>query len=515
MAGGSLFGTSGVRRRIEELPQDFVEDLGKAVGSHTQADTVALGRDTRSSGPKMQQTLQNGILSTGKNIVDCGLVPTPTLGVAAAEHGCAVMVTASHNPPDYNGFKLWDGTGAYRPEQEKEVEELFHSKKFRTGEPGKVTSEDVIQKHIELIRKRIPGAEGVKVLVDCAGGAGSTITPRLLEELGCIVTAINTNQDGVFPHPLEPTAENLAETCAIVAQGHYDLGLVHDGDADRTAAIDMNGNLIDWDRFLGVLAWGKHRIVTTVDASMALQDICNKVVITPVGDVAVAAAIRKYDASFGGEPSGTFIFPDIHLYPDGVATAAKAVELVSQGIFYEILDEIPAYPMDRLKIECPDEDKEAVMEKIKEILGDKEEFFDIDGIKIEREACWILIRPSGTEPFIRATGEGATPEDLAKIMTQASNWVNKAIGAVRSEKKTGKSKVFGQGKAKASEKDDAGGKNGGNPASPQDTASEDGNNPEIGVPRSGLKGNVQVPKESGEDPVEKSASDGEHSNTGI
>jgi phosphoglucosamine mutase len=158
---------------------------------------------------------------------------------------------------------------------------------------------------------------------------------------------------------------------------------------------------------------------------MILEEVCEKVVVTPVGDVAVAEGIRKYKADFGGEPSGTFIFPDIHMYPDGVATAAKAAEMIAEGLFYSVLEEIHTYPVKRVKIPCDEEKKEKVIDVIKQNLD--EEYYDIDGIKVEMKQGWILIRPSGTEPFMRVTAEAYTPKELEEIVSLGTKWVKDAL----------------------------------------------------------------------------------------
>ncbi|MFH1789117.1 MAG: phosphoglucosamine mutase [Candidatus Altiarchaeota archaeon] len=420
-----LFGTSGIRRKVEELPLKFCVNLGRAVGSYAVGDVVAVGRDTRASGPVIESAFISGVLSTGKDVVELGVVPTPTVGVATAEYGAGVMVTASHNPPDYNGFKLWNTRGALRPEEERKVEKIFYDGEYASKEGASIREEDFVEKHIQLILDTVGSADGVKVLVDCSGGAGSTVTPALLERMDCEVTSVNTNRDGVFPHGLEPTAENLAETCRLVRDGDYDIAFAHDGDADRTCAISGDGVMVEWDSFLSVLAYGLDTVVTTVDASMRVEDVANKVVRSPVGDVYVVEEIRNHNADFGGEPSGTFIFPDVHYFPDGVATAAKAAKLVAEGLFYERLSEVKSYPMTRLKIDCKNEKKGKTLMNLKRVIT--EDYSDIDGIRIARENAWVLLRPSGTEPYFRITAEGRNKKELDGIVSQAKNWLNEAM----------------------------------------------------------------------------------------
>lgn len=417
-----LFGTSGIRKKVSELPPDFAIDLGKTLGSCTSDKTIAVGRDTRSSGIFLESAFISGLISTGKNVVELGVVPTPTVGLATAKYGTGVVVTASHNPPDYNGFKFFSRKGAYSLKKEEEIERRFYSKKFTLGKSGKLVKENFVGGHIDLILDKVGVCEKkLKVVLDCAGGAGSVVTPLLLEKMGCDVIPLNTNRDGRFPHDLEPREENLAELCTTVRKEKAIIGFAHDGDADRAAAVGSDGRMVEWDSFLSVLAYGLKTVVTTVDASMRIEDVCRKVIRTAVGDVAVAEAIRKHNAQFGGEPSGTFIFPDIHMFPDGVACVAKAVKLVSEGKFYERLMRIKSYPMSRLKVDCKNEEKEKVMAELKDYL--KREYPDLDelyGIRIARENGWMLIRPSGTEPYIRFTVEGKTEKDLKEIMKKVN-----------------------------------------------------------------------------------------------
>lgn len=418
-----LFGTSGIRRRADELTDEFAVNLGRALGSVYDSD-VAVGRDTRMSGPRLESAFNSGVLSTGRDVVELGVVPTPTVGVATRDCGLGVVVTASHNPPEYNGFKFFDEMGAFRPDAEDSVGEALNSSSFTVGS-GEIRGEDYTGRHVDLIRNAVGSAQGVKVLLDCAGGAGSVVTPTLLNELGCEPEVINDRRDGVFPHPLEPTAENLEDTCRRVEESGVDIGFAHDGDADRTCAIGSDGKLIEWDTFLTVLAAQSKRVVTTVDASMRIEEYCERVYRVPVGDVAVAEGIREHGAGFGGEPSGTYIFPGVHMYPDGVATVGKALKLVADGVFYELVKEIPTYPMRRVKIPCTHKEKENIMNNLKKNLKNLN-YSDIDGIRVEEDDGWVLIRPSGTEDYLRITAEAKTQERLAELVKHGKSWIKKA-----------------------------------------------------------------------------------------
>jgi len=422
-----LFGTSGIRRKVGELNEEFVRNLSLTVGTFSKDKDIAIGMDTRKSSPRLKDEFIQGLNSTGHGVVDLGIVPTPTLAIASEDYGTGVMVSASHNPPEWNGFKLCSGGMAFLPEQEREIEKLFYSKNFKTGSTGSRIKEDnYIEKHIDRILKAVGVlSRRVRVLLDCANGSGSVLTPGLLEMMGCDVIAINTDLDGEFPHGLEPTAENLREVCKEVRNSGAEVGIVHDGDADRTAAISGEGDVIEWDSLLAVLAYRKNKVITTVDASMRVEDSCSEVIRTPIGDVAVANAIKKEGADFGGEPSGSFIFPEVHLFPDGPLTAAKIIKLVSERKFYEILSGIRSYPMKRLKIPCEEGSKDRIMEKLKFIMP--ENFDNTDGIRVGRGNGWVLIRPSGTEPCIRITAEGRDRVALDELLGEVYGWLEEAV----------------------------------------------------------------------------------------
>ncbi|MBN2250937.1 MAG: phosphoglucosamine mutase [Candidatus Altiarchaeota archaeon] len=427
-----LFGTSGIRRKADELTDDFIYDLGRALGTYTADAAVVVGRDTRKSGPRLELALVSGILSTGRDVVLLGIVPTPVVGFASMDYGTGVMITASHNPPEYNGFKFWGKKGAYTAEQEKALEDIFYSKKFVTGRKGAITEKSYIESYIQKVLEYTGKVKRkVKVFLDCANGAGATVTPRLLERMGCVVVSVNTELEGEFPHGLEPREENLREICALVKESGAEVGIVHDGDADRSAAIDRDGRLVDWDSFLAVLAYGRDKVVTTVDASMRIEDVCNEVVRTPVGDVAVANAIVRENADFGGEPSGSYIFPEVHLFPDGPLTAAVVAKMVSEDRFYKILSGIKTYPTKRLKIPCREEDKKKIMEKLTSVIKESEYGGRLDltdGLRISMVDGWVLLRPSGTESFMRITAEARSRERLEEIVDEARKWLVEAMG---------------------------------------------------------------------------------------
>ncbi|MDI6884075.1 MAG: phosphoglucosamine mutase [Hadesarchaea archaeon] len=450
---GKLFGTSGVRGVVgEQVTPELAIDLGLALATHLgNSGSVVLGKDPRTSSDMLESCLISGLLSGGCDVKRLGIVPTPVVSFAVRHLGAeaGVMITASHNPPEYNGIKFWDSSGmAYTSEQEEKIEAIYFGKKLRPvvwDKIGEAESVDVIQAYMEKITGAVSLSKSYKVVVDCGNGAGALVTPYLLRKLGCKVVTLNSHLDGFFPgRGLEPSPENLGELCEVVKSVGADLGIAHDGDADRAAAVDEMGRVAQPDKLLGLISAHQLRrkgevVVTTVDASSVVDNCVaergGKVVRTRVGDVSVAAEIKKHRAVFGGEPSSAWIFPGVHLAPDGPLAAVKILEMLdSTGKkLSELLDALPEYPTVRQKVPCPNERKAGVMKKLVPML--KKEFpgvaevLTIDGIRLGLKDGWVLVRPSGTEPYIRVTAEGKAPARAREMAGKAVKVLKAAIGA--------------------------------------------------------------------------------------
>jgi phosphoglucosamine mutase len=440
---GKLFGTSGVRGVVgEQLTPELSLDLGLALATHLGGEgSVVLGKDPRTSSDMLESCLISGLLSGGCDVKRLGIVPTPAVsfGIRRLDAKAGIMITASHNPPEYNGIKFWSSDGiAYTPEQEGAIERIYFGKRMKPAawdQIGKVGKVDVLPSYIDELASVVRLKQTYKVVVDCGNGAGSLVTPYLLRKLGCEVVTLNSQLDGFFPgRGLEPSPENLGELCSVVKSIGADLGIAHDGDADRAAAVDELGRVAQPDKLLALISANQLRrkgevVVTTVDASSIVDDYVaergGKVVRTRVGDISVAIAIKKHKAIFGGEPSSAWIFPSVHLVPDGPLAAVKILELLdSTGKkLSELLDALPEYPMVREKLECPNEKKRKVMEKFKARVKrgfPGAEILTIDGLRLELEDGWVLVRPSGTGPFIRVTSEGKTRKLAEKNVKRAT-----------------------------------------------------------------------------------------------
>jgi len=448
---GKYFGTSGIREVVnKKLTPDLALKVGRALGTYLSEGKVVVGMDTRTSGEMLKNALISGLLSTGVGVIDIGLSPTPLTGFAIKlyEADAGVTITASHNPPEYNGIKVWQPNGmAYTSEMENELERILEEGKFQQASwnnIGKLTRADPKKEYIKKALEMIELSKGYKVVVDCGNGAGSILSPYLQRELGNKVISLNSHPSGFFVRELEPNAKSLSSLSKAVRSLEADVGIAHDGDADRIGVVDDQGNFVEYEVMLSLISaymlrkFGKGKIITTVDAGVALDNyvkpLGGEVVRVKVGDVAVAEGIIRKNAVFGGEPSGTWIIPQWNLTPDGIFAGALVLEMIDKlGPLSELAKEVPRYVTLRAKIPCPNEKKGKAMEFIKrEVLENFEykRIIDIDGIRIENDEWWILFRPSGTEPIMRITLEAHTKEKAEELMEKAEELVKNAIKSV-------------------------------------------------------------------------------------
>ncbi|MGV8143142.1 MAG: phosphoglucosamine mutase [Methanothermobacter sp.] len=437
-----LFGTSGIRGPVgTAVTADLALKMGRALSTLLgPGSDVVVGYDSRTSNQMLEKALTAGILEGGCNVLSLGMAPTPLVGYATMKLGDAgVMITASHNPPQDNGIKVWNMDGmAYRSKQEKELEEIFYNGTFSNvswDEMGKVKDiKSMTREYVNDLLKFVDIEPGLKVVIDCANGAASYLSPLILRKAGCEVITLNSQPDGFFPGRMpEPSEANLQELMMMVKATNADLGIAHDGDADRMVAVDELGNMADFDKLLSLVAQDVGGcVVTTVDASNSI-DIClediGMVIRTKVGDVHVAEAIEKNNAAFGGEPSGTWIHPEFCMCPDGILSALKLIALVREkGPLSKLLDDVPSFPTLREKINCDESQKKNIMEHTKlefpNIFKDMVESNLIDGVRLSLEnGSWVLIRPSGTESYIRITLGGKTELEAQELMDKCKGFM--------------------------------------------------------------------------------------------
>ena len=430
-----LFGTFGVRRTANDvLTPEFASRLAACYGTLVKG-TVAVGGDPRTSTPMLKEAVKAGLLSSGCDVVDLGILPTPGVQYAVRKYyDGGVMITASHNPPQYNGLKFLDEFGIGIPdEMDLAIEKLYFDEepdRVAFHEIGQIYNNDkIIDEYVDEAISKVD-CEAIrdaklKVVVDCGSGAGCYTAPYLIRKLGCEVTTLNAQADGFFPgRDPEPIEENLQELISVVKELGADIGLAHDGDADRTICIDEKGNFVLGDKTFTLVEKQMLKennggiIVTTVATSQAIYDVAQEyngeVIATAVGDLLVARKLKDEDGLFGGEENGGLIFPDFVYGRDAVMTVAKILEIVAKEKkpLSELVAELPVYYAKKMKIECPDDEKEFVMSSIAKEIQETTDFkLDLtDGVKILKEDGWVIIRPSGTEPIFRCFAESDSQE---------------------------------------------------------------------------------------------------------
>ena len=434
-----LFGTNGVRGVVNTEAMDcrFATHLGMAIGTF-MGGPVLIGTDARTSSEMLKAACAAGIMASGCDVGDCGVLPTPALQYSVKSDDSVaggVVITASHNPPEFNGIKCVDrdGTEMARDNEER-IEQIFHIKSFKSASwnrIGRSTSNNrAIREYqnaiVSLIDAEAVRSAGLRVALDCSNGAGALVTPRIIERLGVEYVTLNADLNGAFPgHNSEPTPDNAKDLVELVGRGGFDLGIIHDGDADRTIFVDNTGSYMYGDRSMAIAAHYAclenegGLVVTTVGSSKCVEDAVNmaggRIMFTRVGSPVVARAMIEHDAVFGGEENGGLIFPKLQHCRDGAMAAARLIEIVAKhGRMSELQAMIPAYSQHKAKTPCPDNKKDTVLKELAESA--KGERADMtDGVKILFEEGWVLIRPSGTEPIVRVFSEATSPDQAKDI----------------------------------------------------------------------------------------------------
>lgn len=446
-----LFGSSGVRGLVNvDLTPILATKVGLAITTFSKAKKILVAGDTRVSGLMLENALVSGLLAGGTNVNCLGVVPTPVLAYLTKEldADAGVMITASHNPPQYNGIKIFNSNSiAYGDASQSKIERIIENESFRLADwrnVGEASSIDESHLYVEMIKKTVKLHKKWYVVVDPGCGATYSLAPAILKSLGCKVTAINAQPDGFFPaRSPEPNTESLKPLAKIVKELGVDAGIAYDGDGDRAAFIDEKGKFVDFDRVLAAYAAhvakekGGGIVVTNVEASMCVEKMVEKhggkVIRTKVGDVYVAEAIKRREASFGGEPCGAWIHPQFHYCPDGILSSAlllKALEDENKRLS-KFIAETPHYTTLRENITCMNKVKYKVVEnvgkKLKSVFPAYKEFSTVDGVRLALENGWILVRASGTEPLIRLTVEGESLKAAKEIMKKGVTLIKKFV----------------------------------------------------------------------------------------
>ena len=447
-----LFGTNGIRGVVnKELTPEMAINVGSSIGTFFGRKNLLVGHDARTSGPMFARAVIAGLTATGCNVFFAGMAPTPALQYAVKNHGMdgGVIITASHNPPEYNGIKvIWNDGIEISHEQEIEIENIYFESETVFAEWDKLgTTHElpgVNDEYIEAIKKHVNVAKIAEkhyhVVVDAANSVGGLTAPRLLRDLGCKVTSINANIDGTFPGRLpEPRPENLKEIALTVKAVGADLGVAFDGDADRSIFVDENGEIYWGDKTFALIE--KHfleenpnaKIVTPVSSSTLVKDIADaykgEIVWTKVGSVTVSQKMKELKAELGGEENGGVFYGPHQAVRDGAMTTALIMEIMAETgeKLSKLIAEQPQYFIEKGKVECPEDKKEKVLEKLLEKVKGAN-VSTIDGVKIWFEdKSAILVRPSGTEPVYRLYAEAKNQEKALKLIEDYSSKLRKIL----------------------------------------------------------------------------------------
>ncbi len=447
-----LFGSSGIRGLVnKDITTMLAQRVGAAIATMNQGGQVVVGYDARISGPMLEMALTSGLNAVGADVLQVGLVPTPVTAWMIGETGsdAGVEVTASHNPPQYNGLKVFNREGmSLTIKEQLATEKVLVEEAYEWAQWDAVGSTDeveAIEPYIEMLADSISIENEIMVAADCFCGATSTLAPLAFGEFPLKSNIINAIPDGTFPagNP-EPSRESLMRLGRYMKALGCEVGFGFDGDGDRMMPVGANGLMVSPDRALAAYAGyvverhGGGTVVTPVGASMNVDDMVNeaggKIVRTPVGDAFITEAMVKHGAVFGGEPVGAWVFPEHHICPAGVMGALKVLEALEETgkSIEEFISAAPEYPLDRAKLGCDDTQKPRAMTLIAEGYQDAYRnvgsVSTVDGVRLEMENGWALIRPSGTEPLIRITVEGRTMEDVEDIMNRGRLLVKKVLG---------------------------------------------------------------------------------------
>ena len=443
---GLMVSVSGIRGRVgealtPEVVALYAAGFGAWASSRGSSRKVVVGRDSRVSGPMFHHAVLAALASVGCDVVDIGLTTTPTCQLAVEHWHAAggLMISASHNPIEWNALKFIGPTGLFLENAEGvEMRSLVETgiPRARWDQLGRVERDDgAIQRHIDRVLA-IPylDVEGIRrrkfhVALDCVRGAGAMIMPSLLERFGCRVTAINLEPDGRFPRPPEPVAENLGELERLVLRSGAAMGLAVDPDVDRLALVSDAGKAIGEDFTLAlaaklVLRHRKGPVVTNLSTSRIVEDVASAagmaVIRAPVGEVNVAVRMRDERAPVGGEGNGGVILPEVHLGRDAPVGAALLLQLLHEEdkSLSQIVSELPRYVIVKDKLDRPNASLDTVYDALRSAFPGAAADTQ-DGLRLSWPDRWVHVRPSGTEPIVRVIAEAPSSRDALELVRRS------------------------------------------------------------------------------------------------
>ncbi len=428
----------------EDLKEEFVFDLGRAIGTYANLHNVkimSIGRDCRLSSDAYHNFLIKGLNSCGIETIDIGLCATPMLyfSIRHLKTDGGVMVTGSHNPPEFNGFKICIGNDTIYGDKIQDLRKIIEKSNYSTGH-GITRIQDISKEYENYLFENVSINKKLKVIVDAGNGVGGRFALPLLKRFGCEIIDIYCEPDGNFPnHFPDPTVEeNLTDIIKKVQEEKADLGIAFDGDADRIGVISDTGEIIWGDKLL--LLFSRYilrekpdsTIIGEVKCSQVLYDDIKKHSGRPVmwkaGHSLIKAKMKEEGAVLGGEMSGHIFFADRYFgYDDAIYAALRLLEILSQTgeKISTLLADVPqTFATPEIRIDCPDDKKAALVNRIKNHYRNTPGLIDIDGVRIPFEDGWALVRSSNTQPVIVLRFEASSPERLQLIRREVEGLLN-------------------------------------------------------------------------------------------
>jgi len=437
-----------------ELTVDTAAKIGAAFGTYLNGKgRVLVGRDVRTSSPLIESAFNSGLASTGVDVVSIGMVPIPVANFKTwfGDFDAGAYITASHNPPEYNGIRLRRGDGSGYTEENQAVWKIYLEDKIKyadwsaIGSVSSLISEETINEYKSYLLDRISIKRKLKPVLDVGNGAAHHTVPLVLTEAGLDVSVINGEPDGTFPgRPSEPNDSTLTDLKKKVVEEKADFGAGYDGDGDRVIFVDDKGRTVQTEKIGVILArdiLSRKKggvIIANVSCSMIVEEEIEKlggvVERVRVGDVFVCEAIKKHEAIFALETSAHLFIPEFYIFDDPIlATLLLASALSEHGErLSEMVDEIPSYPYQEKNFKCDDAIKFEVMEQVKATLKEGGYEMDLtDGVKVNFEDGWLLLRPSNTNPLIRMAAEARAEKRLQELVLFAQTEIDNAVKAVK------------------------------------------------------------------------------------
>ena len=432
-----MIGISGIRGLVgETLTPELVLEFAQAYGTLLKGGRLVLGRDSRPSGQMYTAAAATGLLATGCEVTDLGLVTTPTVGriIRTGGYDGGICITASHNPAEWNGLKFLDNLGvAPDPERVRRIAEIRNAGSYqlvKTGFKLLNTDDEAGERHVarvlELLEVKRP-FEGLTVVLDSINGAGCRHSPMLLEQLGCKLIHINAEPTGDFAHTPEPLRENLTQLCDAVRAEKAAIGFAQDPDADRLAIVDENGDYIGEEYTLAlatrfVLSRRPGPVAANLSTSRMVDDIAQqygaRVIRTPVGEAHVARAMLQAECVVGGEGNGGVIDPRVGLVRDSLSSMSLVLQLMvdTNKSVSQLVAELPHYAIVKQKIDCPRERIDAAVAAVTRAFADRQPN-TADGVRVDFPQGWVHVRASNTEPVLRLIAEADRPAAAKELVT--------------------------------------------------------------------------------------------------